>query len=353
MAGPGIRAFSFARELAAQFNTTLVARLGDDFAASHGLNAVPSGTPAAHQALRDADVVISQPSREVIANVHAGQRLLFDLFDPVLLELKELYGARPTARQRLHQWMERRRLRYALRRGDGWIVAAPRQIDYYSHLFPDGVSAPRDRFLVVPFGCDRLESTVEKDDPPTVVWNGGVWEWLDPTTAIAAVRKLNAEGVRCRLLFLGARRPSGGAAAAAAIESGLSDDVVSFQEQWVPFEERGGWLGRSKVAIMLHRRTAEAEFSVRTRVFDAIGAGLPVVATRGGYAAELVETHQIGRVVEPSDVAGVAAAIGDLLNDDVLYASSVLHTKSLAEAFRWERVVAPIVDQIREWQGER
>jgi glycosyltransferase involved in cell wall biosynthesis len=104
---------------------------------------------------------------------------------------------------------------------------------------------------------------------------------------------------------------------------------------------------------MLHRRTAEAEFSVRTRVFDAIGAGLPVVATRGGYAAELVETHQIGRVVEPSDVAGVAAAIGDLLNDDVLYASSVLHTKSLAEAFRWERVVAPIVDQIREWQGER
>jgi glycosyltransferase involved in cell wall biosynthesis len=349
MAGPGIRAFALARELSKEFDTTLIARHSYDFPSAHGIKTLHTRTAAARAALRDAGIVLSQPTREVIANVGNEPRLLFDLFDPVLLELDELYGQNPKPRQRIHRWMEARRLRFALRRGDGWIVAAPKQIDYYTAL---NTALDRDRFLVMPFGCDDLSSDTPRDDPPTIVWNGGVWEWLDPATAIEAVRLLNAEGTRCRLVFLGAKRPTGADAPAPALSPVKGDQEVVFDEEWVPYEERGRWLGRCKVAIMLHRRTAEAEFSVRTRVFDAIGAGLPVVATRGGYAAELVERHQTGCVVEPSDLPGVVDALRKLLTDDELHARSVLNSQELARTFRWERVVEPVAAQIRAWQGE-
>ena len=41
-----------------------------------------------------------------------------------------------------------------------------------------------------------------------VVWGGGLWEWLDPATAVDAIVRLNDEGLRAKLLFLGRARPS-------------------------------------------------------------------------------------------------------------------------------------------------
>ena len=67
---------------------------------------------------------------------------------------------------------------------------------------------------------------------------------------------------------------------------------VSANEEWVPYGERLSWLCSGKVAIMLHRPTKEADYSIRTRLFDAIAAGLPVVATARGWAAELVEKER-------------------------------------------------------------
>lgn len=355
MAGPGIRAFCFARELAKHFSVELVAQHADDFAEGRGLSVKMSGTRDGRAAIRNASVVISQPTGEVLRSIRKQSRFIVDLFDPVLLELHELYGSNPRARQRLHQFMERLRLDMSLRRGDLFLVAAPRQIDYYEALLGATAGDFRSRCVVVPFGCDEFEAAAAKDDPAVVVWNGGVWEWLDPDTAVQAVRTVNRDGVPARLMFLGSRRPSADQTGAQLSRASLQtvESEVTFHSEWVPYEERGRWLTRCKVAIMLHRRTPEAEFSVRTRVFDAIAARLPVIATRGGFAAELVEKYDIGRVVEPSDADGVAAALRELLVDDDLYRRCVINMKPVAEMFRWDRVVQPICERIGAWQGER
>src|ERR1700730_2246918 len=160
MAGPGIRAKHFAQELAKHFPTKLMAK----------------GSWSRDE-MREASVLIGQPARG-FHRMRRGQRIIYDLFDPVMLELKELYGGHPTARERLHMLAERWRLHRALQTGDRFIVATPQQRELYP--------AVADRMIEIPFGVEPAPTATGDRRPNVVVWGGGTWEWLDPETAVDA-----------------------------------------------------------------------------------------------------------------------------------------------------------------------
>jgi glycosyltransferase involved in cell wall biosynthesis len=324
MAGPGIRAWHFTQELQKHFPTALVAK---------GMSRAP---------LREASVLIGQPAR-AFRRFRRGQRLVFDLFDPVLLELRELYGKFPTARERVHVLAEWWRLRRALSTGDLFVCATPKQRELYPSV--------AGRVIEVPFGAEQdVPRTDARDN--TVVWGGGTWEWLDPETAVSAVVRLNQRGTRCRLLFLGRSRPNRAKEdrTDALLEAGRP--FVEANDDWVPYRKRFETLSKCKVAIMLHRDTPEAKYSIRTRMFDAIAAAVPVVATAGGFAAELVEREGLGIVVAPGDAGGVADAIHKLLTDDDFYAGCVSALERVRPAFSWSIVTRPLVEALNEWKHQ-
>jgi glycosyltransferase involved in cell wall biosynthesis len=336
MAGPGIRVTYFARELAKLpgVRVTIVDRNGD------------------RSAFRRADVLIGQPARGFFKR-RRGQRIVYDLFDPLVLELRELYGTRPSIRQRVHVAAEWTRLQFALANADLLMTAAPQQREFYQQL--EWRDVP---WIDVPFGVDMAEvKSCASSKDNIVVWGGGVWEWLDPKTAVDAVVRLNREGVRCRLLFLGRARPN-----QEVVERRREDRFsqlvasgapwIDANDQWVPFRERLSWLRSGKIAIMLHRSTAESRYAVRTRVFDAIAAGIPVVATEKGFAAELVSQEGLGIVVPPGDVDAVAAAVRRLLTDDEFHGRCVTNLERIRPAFAWEEVTRPLVDAVRKWQSQ-
>ena len=348
MAGPGIRAWHLARELAKHFDTTLIAKA--EGAGREGVTLIEHGTDAARAVMRDASVLVGQPARG-FRKRRAGQRIIYDLFDPTVLELRELYGNMPSLRQRVHLAAEWWRLSEALMRADLLVCATRRQRDFYESL--QSGSAP---WIEVPFGIEPADvKSCPKPQDDIVVWGGGVWEWLDPATAVDAIVRLNREGVRAKLLFLGRARPNRN-----LIDRRRDDRFdellkrggphVSANDQWVAYDERLSWLRSGKIAIMLHRRTAEAEYSIRTRLFDAIAAGIPVVATRGGFAAELVEREGLGIVVSPGDVVAVADAIRRLLMDDETYSNCVENLERIRPRFAWEEVTRPLVGVIMQWQ---
>jgi glycosyltransferase involved in cell wall biosynthesis len=347
MAGPGIRAWHIARELAKHTRTVLVAKREGNV--PDGVTILPHGTPEARHALRTARVLIGQPARG-FGKRRPRQRIAYDLFDPTVLELRELYGAAPSLRQRIHLGAEWWRLTEALMRADLLICAARKQRRLYETLQSN--DAP---WIEVPFGIDLADTLAcAKPQDNLVVWGGGVWEWLDPSTAVEAVVRVNDDGVRCRLLFLGRSRPNPQTVDRRR-ESRFDDllarggPYVSANAEWVPYSERLSWLRAGKIAIMLHRRTAEAEYSIRTRLFDAIAAGIPVVATAGGFAADLVAREGLGIVVPPGDVAAVAAAIRRLLTDDALFTRCVQNLERIRPRFAWETVTQPLVDAVLEW----
>ncbi|HEX7152703.1 MAG TPA: glycosyltransferase [Thermoanaerobaculia bacterium] len=416
MAGPGIRAWNFARELAKHVDTTLIAgvapqtegltppnqrsdpdaanqrpdpanRRSDPAAAqrsdpaaaqTEGLtpNAangrpispigpirpigpivspgaftiLPHNSPDARRALRQADVLIGQPARR-FGRKRRDQRVVYDMFDPTVLELRELYGTFPSLRQRVHLAAEWWRLSSAMIDGDLLIAASEKQKELYRALQAN--DAP---WITVPFGIDPADvKACPKPQDNVVVWGGGVWEWLDPATAIEAVLRLNAEGLRCKLLFLGRARPSGVQVVDRRRESRFDRMLaeggphVSANNEWVPYSQRLAWLRSGKIAIMLHRPTAEADYSIRTRLFDAIAAAVPVVATERGFAAELVEKEKLGIVVAPGDVEGVARAVRRLLSDDAFYSDCVRNLERIQPRFAWDNVTRPLVDAILKW----
>ncbi len=348
MAGPGIRAWHVARELAKHVPTTLIAK--SEGAAPDDVPLIAHGTDAARAAMRDASVLIGQPARG-FRRRRRGQRLVYDLFDPTVLELRELYGNLPSLRQRVHLAAEWWRLSEALMRADLLVCAARKQ-----RLLYEGLQSCDAPWIEMPFGLDLADTRAyEKPQDNVVIWGGGVWEWLDPATAIEAILRVNGDGLPARLLFLGRSRPN------RDLIDRRRDDrfeallarggaVVAANEQWVPYRERLSWLRAGKVAIMLHRRTAEADYSIRTRLFDAIAAGVPVVATAGGFAAELVEREGLGIVVPPEDVGAVAAAVRRLLTDDAFFSTCVRSLERIRPRFAWDVVTRPLIDAILQWQ---
>ena len=103
---------------------------------------------------------------------------------------------------------------------------------------------------------------------------------------------------------------------------------------------------------MLHRPTPEAAVSIRTRLFDAIAAGVPVITTEEGFAADLVRREGLGVVVPPLDRQAVTAAIRRLLQDDVFYGECVSNLARVRPRFTWDVVMQPLIEIIRQWQKQ-
>src|SRR5438067_242607 len=89
-----------------------------------------------------------------------------------------------------------------------------------------------------------LRGGVFPEDARIMVWNGGLWDWLDPLTVLRALALLRERDGRWRLAFLGTAPPGGGAgmamgrrAAELAAELGIGD-VVHFHDGWTPYAER-------------------------------------------------------------------------------------------------------------------
>ena len=331
MAGPGIRAFYLTRELSKHLG-------GQVFLSSFS-------TPGRKRRKKDLtpEVLIGQPGRGM-GRHRKGQKLVFDLFDPILLELREMYRHGATLRDRIHYAAESWRLRRALADGDLIVCATPAQRELYA--------AARCPIIEVPFGIDPDEIAPAEEREDVVVWGGGTWEWLDPRTAVDAIVRLNHEGVECRLLFLGRNRPN--RRASDRIDELLAGGhpFVMANDEWVPYRERLSWLRRAKIAMMLHRPTPEARYSIRTRLFDAIVTATPVVATVEGFAADLVAREGLGIVVPPSDANAVAVAVRRLLQDDGFYRTCVSNLERIRPRFAWSVVTRPLIEAVSEWQKQ-
>ena len=99
MAGPGIRAWNLARQIARVAPTTLIAKLETPPRAD--VTMIDRGSAEAAIVLKSAKVLVGQPARG-FRKRRRDQKIVYDLFDPTVLELRELYGGSPSMRQRVH-----------------------------------------------------------------------------------------------------------------------------------------------------------------------------------------------------------------------------------------------------------
>jgi len=383
MAGLGIRCWELARALGDTVRVT-VAHGGSEQGERHGVQLVafrPHAPAALRAPIARADAVIAHPQWPLVDRwlARSRARVIVDLYCPETLETLELLGQPRGRRGRLiraqHTATTLDRLHAALRTGHNFICASDTQRDLW-------LGAMLSLRLIDPERYDRdpsLRQTIElvpfgvPDQPPTpscagggareaipalgpdseiVLWNGGIWRWLDALTAIRAVGALSERRPGVRLVFMGgaAEHPAAAASTAAARvlarELGLLDTVVHFNETWAPYGERGAWLAQAACLLSCHVEHLETRFAYRTRLLDGLWAGVPIVCTRGDDLAERVQREQLGEVAAPGDWEGLAAGIEDVLGKGRdAYAARL---RVAAEGQTWSKVSEPLARWISQ-----
>jgi glycosyltransferase involved in cell wall biosynthesis len=375
MAGLGIRTFELARVLSDHADVT-VAHGGRASGAVEGVPVLPFRPhhPVALRApIAAADVVVAHPVWALLARWlrRSQARIVHDLYDPETLETLELFAARPLRTRRLHGHLTLDRLHDALATGHHFMCASEKQRDLWLGALLgqrriDPGAYDRDPSLrsvidVVPFGVPeeppaaapagargpRERFAAIGSDKELVLWNGGIWNWLDAPTAVAAVAELAHRRPRLRLLFMsGARRDAAAEAAtertrALAAELGVLDSVVLFHHGWVPYDDRALWLAQADCAIATSGDHLEARFAFRTRLLDCFWSGLPVVCSAGDALADRVARDDLGAVAPPGDVPALAAALERVLERGRPGYASAL--RRAANDHAWPLAARPLV----------
>lgn len=372
IAGTSIRALELARVLRRHATVTL-AGVGEPPSEVDGIPCVgyaPQHPEALRPLLATTDVAVALPHWPRLMRLLRASpaRVVFDLYVPQPLEIMSGFpGLRPRIGDALTEFATDRIVE-ALRDGDFLLCATEKQRDLYlgillAERLLDGARYRADPTLrslidVVPFGLPDDDATAAgtdgilgafpalSADDDVVLWNGGVWPWLDPETAVRAVARVAERHPRVRLVFMGAAtqlpaQRTAARARAVAEQLGVLDSHVLFHDGWVAYDERADWLLGARCALYAHHDHLETRFAFRTRLLDCFWARLPVVCSGGDELADEIDRRGAGRSFAPEDVEGCAAALEHVLGSPRERFAPAL--TSLADRYRWTSVADPLV----------
>lgn len=369
MAGPAIRAWHLALELAGEHEVVLAGTRGAT--RSHpALQVEATDDPSHLRELLDwCDAVVAPNSliRRYPFFGESDKPLCIDLYCPTHLENLASGGGVGTPQNAAEVAHQVSLLNEDLGRADFILCASERQRDFWlgalgalGRLNPANYEAdPTLRSLidVVPFGLDPSSAPAPTNllrdrfpaigaSDPVLVWGGGVYDWFDPLSLVRAVASLVDRRPNVRLVFLGMRNPNPeipdghmeSRLRQLAEDLGLAGTNVFFNEGWIPYADRGGYLAGADCGVSSHPAHIETHFSFRTRILDYLWAGLPTVLAGGDTLSEAVAAAGVGMSSPPGDVESMAAAIDRILHSPPSR-QSVL---AFGRTYAWPVVAVPL-----------
>jgi glycosyltransferase involved in cell wall biosynthesis len=354
-AGIGIRFLEMARVLLADgHEVTLVSRDAGSVAGCRTDSITPENL---QRYSRDADVAIVQghAANELFAH-GAAIPTVVDLYDPFIVENLHYYPSRG-AEVFSH---DHATLMQSLLRGDLFLCASEAQrLFYLGALLATGrvnpISFESDPTLdalirIAPFGVSVALNEPKAGGTPALpgVLFGGIYDWYDPILAIEAVSIARASLPDMTLTFTTHPNPSltpqGKLAEAMQMVKREGHDFVRF-EPWVPYEDRGAFFSRFGAALMTFSPSIETDLAMRTRVYDYIWGGLPIVTSPAPGTDELLTRYGVGMIVTSNSPCDFAAALVRVLGGEQV--SMRDGAKRFVDEHQWSRALQPLVDFVR------
>lgn len=336
-AGIGIRFLEMARVLRSDGHAvTLLDR-----------NAITPEALALATAEADVAVVQGHVANDLFAH---GQPIptVVDLYDPFIVENLHYHATRG-AEVFLH---DHATLIRSLLHGDFFLCASDAQRLFYAGmLLTVGRLSPlaferdpqlRSLLAVAPFGVQpaRPRAAVHSHD----VLFGGIYDWYDPILAIDAVELARSRVPDITLTFTTHPNPdiTPQAKAREAIEAVKKRGLESFVrfEPWVEYERRGEFLEKFGAALLTFGQSLETDLSMRTRVYDYLWAGLPIVTSSAPGTDEILERYSAGVVVRSDAPSEFASAIVRAVGDE--HASLAAGTTRFVGDHQWPRALEPL-----------
>jgi GT2 family glycosyltransferase len=301
-----------------------------------------------------------------------------DLYDPWIFGSLDQYEAMTTEAADGAKDHEVNALNRLIDVGDLFVCASERQRDFWL-----GMLASRGRINkrayqldpqlrklidVVPFGVARRTPRATRrllrggtypsinEQSVVMLWAGGTWDWFDPLSVVDAFAELSPQFPHARLFFMGLELEGRGVAPMSMTgrlqqrlhDLGLLETGQVVVGPWVPYDDRGDVLADADIGIVAAKGLAESRLAFRTRVLDHFWAGLPTLTTDGDVLAETVASEGAGLAVPPGDQVALREAMRKLLESETLRQSCSQAALRLADRYRWDDVVSPIVDLIHD-----
>jgi hypothetical protein len=267
-----------------------------------------------------------------------------DLYDPYIIENLHYYSERG-AEVFQHDHFT---LMNSLVRGDYFLCASEAQrLFYLGLLLAAGrlnpmlfEEDPRLESLIgiAPFGVQPPRDVRPRDSHDILF--GGIYDWYDPIAAIEAVALVRESFPDATLTFTHHPNPGftpqGKLGEAMQHARSRSYEFVRF-EPWAAYEARAGFFERFALALLTFPRSIETDLSMRTRVYDYLWCGLPIVTSSAPGTDELLARYDTGIVTDD-----FADSIVSLFRDRARYATMVNGSHRFVQEHQWERTLQPL-----------
>jgi glycosyltransferase involved in cell wall biosynthesis len=382
-AGVGVRFVEIARVLLADGHDVLV--LSPDAGKIDGAraDAISNESFAAHSL--ESDVAVVQGHVANAFFLHAKPiPTVVDLYDPFIIENMNYWAERGAE---VFQY-DHLTLMGSLVRGDFFLCASEAQ-----RLFYLGLMTATGRLNPMLFERDpRLESLIRLapfgvQEPRALrpqsshdILFGGVYDWYDPVRAIDAVARVRESIPDVTLTFTRHPNPDitpqGKLAEAMQHAKKKHYDFVRF-EPWAAYAERAEYFEKFALALLTFPRSLETDLSMRTRIYDYLWCGLPIVTSSAPGTDELLVRYHAGTVIQddasvepaalgrreretPAEggrrhtaVDRFAEAIINILRDRSTYDSMREGAQQFVRDHQWDRTLAPLREFCRAPRFEK
>lgn len=274
-----------------------------------------------------------------------------DLYDPFIIENLH-YHAERGAEVFRH---DHTTLMTSIARGDFFLCASEAQRHFYLGLMlAAGRLNPllfeRDPRLesllgIAPFGVQPARPPHKRNlDAPAILF-GGIYDWYDPIAAIDAVAIARQTLPRMTLTFTHHPNPDttpqGKLAEAIAHANRNRYDFVRF-EPWAPYDERAAFFEQFALALLTFPRSVETDLSMRTRVYDYLWSGLPIVTSPAPGTDEILMRYGAGSVVDATAADAFARELIDILSDRDRYDGMSRGGRQFVDDHQWSRTLEPL-----------
>lgn len=176
-----------------------------------------------------------------------------------------------------------------------------------------------------------LRETLGLDDSlPIVLYQGGIQNGRGMRHLVQVAERVED----ANFIFLGSGRQ----------ESTIREMIATkhldrrvFMVPMVPLEKLPLYTASADVGMQILRNTCLNHYTTESnKMFEYLMAGLPVVASNFPELRRIIEEYEVGLLVDPEDVDGIADAVKRLIADRSLYQRFRKNALAAARTLSWE-----------------
>ena len=299
----------------------------------------------------DAAVVQGHSANAYFMQAHPIPTVV-DLYDPYVIENLHYYAERGA--EVFHH--DHETLTHSLARGDFFLCASEAQRLFYlgallgvKRLHPIAFEESPDLaslLRIAPFGVQPARELAPRDlDKPAILF-GGIYDWYDPILAIDAIAIARESIPAVSLTFTTHPNPD------ITPQGKLAEAVEHVQRSgyggfihftpWVPYDERAEFFDRFTLALLTFRPSVETDLSMRTRVYDYLWCGLPIVTSSASGTDEILERYEAGSIVRADEAEAFANEVVAILRAPGSYARMTRGSQEFVGDHQWTRTLEPL-----------